>query len=157
MKIPSLGWPCTDGKTFGLICFEQTEIKITGQSTCVADEEERPCTWYGFTFRYKNASPHTTIVCRWINTSGGAEVNPFETVNELTYSGTFAFSFGPGDGMFFWPQYSILGFSEPGEERHYSSTVCYHNDKKIFAFDRVTVRPVNSEDELIVLDGVFEP
>jgi hypothetical protein len=126
---------CTDSKTFGWVCHNQQDIYITGQGRCIWNGEEKPCTWHGFEFDYKNNEIGSPIECTYTNSEEVSFGNPDEITDENTKVGSYTFSIEEKEGHFFNPQYSILATMSKGKAITSNETTCFSNGKKIFSYN----------------------
>lgn len=123
-------------KDFGKrsICVDTEIIPITGQSVCVFNGEDRPCTWYGFEFEYKNANGVQKIICS--NTSdrpgdvGGPDGISAKDVSAIEYT----LELKGDSGRVFNPQYSVYRPGTQNSEEVIDKTVCRVGERKLFEF-----------------------
>ena len=123
----------TNHNKIGDICLEQTDIKITGNSTCMANQKIEICTWYGFSFNYTNALDSDLIQCKYKVSVPTRLVNIDRVMDESTTEGTYSFSVKSGDGFFINPQYSIYSSSNVGKKKSVSF-VCSYNNAELFKY-----------------------
>ena len=122
----------------GWVCFEQKKIPITGQSSCIANGNIEKCTWYGFSFDYKNFQQSDVISCNYTASKVVKEINMSAVVKESTKHGEFNFTVQGGSGHFINPQYSLL---KPNSGSLNTSTVCKIKDKILFRYSFKTISP----------------
>ena len=147
------GLACTDGKTFGWICHETSRIYVTGQSKCIWNKEERPCTWYGFEFDYTGITEDTKILCSSTSSHPSNKGNPKEVLEENTTEDTYELPVRVGDGHFYNPQYSTLSVSEIDNNVVKQHTNCRIDGKKIFEFSFEFVFPTKSHNKGLQSDA----
>ena len=95
------GLACTDGKTFGWICHETSDIYITGQGKCIYNKQEKPCTWHGFSFDYKEVTEETEITCTIETSKPTNPGNPEEVLGKGLHSSEYTLPVPLGDHTFF--------------------------------------------------------
>lgn len=129
------GLICSNGKEFIGVCHITEDIYITGQGTCVFNRENKPCTWYGFSFDYKKAKPGTEILCKYKTSQNIADGNPKEIRNRSTNSGEYTIKLENESGNFFNPQYSLFtGYTNLSDSILATETVCSIDGKQVFSY-----------------------
>ena len=127
------GLVCSDGKDLIGVCHLTEDVYITGQSTCVWNGENKPCTWYGFSFDYKKTKPGTDVVCEFKTSQNIVDGNPKEILRKGTNSGEYSFKLENVSGHFFNPQYFLFsGYSNISRSLITTETVCSIEGKQIF-------------------------
>lgn len=138
------GLACTDGKTFGWICYDAEEIHVTGQGQCVFDGEEKPCTWYGYSFRYSGFSEETKFKCKFSTSIESNYGNPWEVVAENSRGEEYELDVGMGEGYFFNPQFSVFRVVDKADvEPKYKRTTCTLDGEQVAEFEYRIIYPVN--------------
>ncbi|MRX27463.1 hypothetical protein [Kangiella sp. HZ709] len=127
------GYACTDNETFGWICHETKDIYITGQSKCVYDGKEKPCTWHGFQFDYKS-NKGEEIFCDYVTSTRINHGNPNEVLG-YDDKGSYSFTLEKKEGSFYNPQYFIFSLADSEEQILRSKTECKVDNKVIFKFE----------------------
>jgi len=135
------GLACTDGETFGWICFEGEDVHVTGQGRCVYDGENIPCTWYGYEFDYIGYSKETKIFCEVKLSEPWNLGDPQEVIKEKADNITFELELPSDNGHYFNPLYVGLSDSELGKENSVNTTVCMVNDEILFEFKSKQIFP----------------
>jgi hypothetical protein len=125
----------------GWVCFEQEEIKITGQSSCVSNGQELKCTWYGYSFEYKNAKPRQKIDCKFWDSKPVREINLEGVVSESSKYVEHSFYLTKTEGYFVNPQYSVLNPSD--SERITQSVSCSSEGIDIYQYKFISVQPAD--------------
>lgn len=133
------GLACTDGKTFGWICHETSDIYITGQGRCVYNKQEKPCTWHGFSFDYREVTEETEITCSIETSKPTNPGNPEEVLGKGLNSSEYTLPVPLGDGHFINPQYQVLSFDHGIVSE---KTICRIDDKVLFEVNRRYIYPV---------------
>jgi hypothetical protein len=130
------GLVCFDGKDFTSVCHVTEDIYITGQSGCVWNGENKPCTWYGFSFDYKEAKPGTEIICKFTTSQNIANGNPKEILSKSTKSGEYKIPLEKESGHFFNPQYFLFAgyYKNPADSVVTTETVCSTEGKQVFSY-----------------------
>jgi hypothetical protein len=129
------GLACTDGKSFGWICHVTEEINITGQGQCIWSGENKPCTWYGFQFSFKDYKIGADINCEYRLSEPTNEGN-FEGVrSENAQSGTFSFQLKEEEGHYYNPQYFLLSIKEKDSAEIRVTTICKYEGEIIFSYE----------------------
>jgi len=136
------GLACTDGKTFGWICHETKKIYITGQGICNWSGEDKPCTWYGFEFNYKNNDPDSFITCESKTSQRVDSGSPQGLIAENVDSEQHSFALEGDSGYSFNPQYTIFTTMEKEQSVIESRTLCKVDGKVVFEFDFKTFFPI---------------
>jgi hypothetical protein len=137
------GLACTDGKTFGWICHLSKEIYVTGQSQCEWSGENKPCTWYGFEFSYKNYKLGTDINCEYKSSEPTTEGNFDGVRSEDAKSGKYSFQLEKEEGHFFNPQFTLLAVRDNDKSVIINNTICKYEDEVIFSYDINTHFPIS--------------
>lgn len=119
----------------GWICHETNKILISGQGECVYNKSEAPCTWYGFSFNYKNSTESDLITCELTASEPVNHGNPEEVVRELSNKQEYQFKPPKGDGRFFNPQYSLFYAGQSGGYSLHEKTVCKVGNNTLFEFE----------------------
>ena len=101
----------------GWVCFEQEDIKITGQSSCVSNGQEHKCTWYGYSFEYRDAKPDQKIDCKFWDSEPVRNINLEGVVSDPSKYIELSFTLAQTEGYFINPQYSVL---EPSDSEKIS-------------------------------------
>ena len=127
------GYACTDGETFGWICHQSKDIYVTGQGSCIWNDEEKPCTWYGFEFDYSGNKNNESVECVYEMSKPVNEGNPDGVLEEDLNSGSFSLSLDE-EGHFYNPQYFVLVAKDKSEALIKSKTVCSVNREFLFEF-----------------------
>jgi len=132
----------TNKVDMGWVCFEQEEILISGQSSCESMGEEFKCTWYGYSFNYKNAKIGQEINCIYTDSEPTSSINLYSRASESARVHEFAFTLDKEEGYFVHPQYSILGLS-PNNDVHkvIRDVVCSSEGEKLYEYRFITVLP----------------
>ena len=126
----------------GWVCFEEERIPITGQSSCVSQGQDQKCTWYGYSFDYRDAKPGQEISCTYTQSVPIRHVDPDSADDESSTTGSYTFNLDAEEGFFFNPQYSILHTSGSDEQFEINQhTVCVSEGKKVFEYQFITVYP----------------
>lgn len=136
------GLACTDGKTFGWICHETSDIYITGQGKCIYNKQEKPCTWHGFSFDYKEVTEETEIKCTVKSSKPTNLGNPKEQISNNKLISEFILPVQIGEGHFFNPQYRILSYND-GDPNLIETTSCFSEGKLIFEINNRYIYPSN--------------
>lgn len=115
------------------VCFETQTIQITGEGTCVYAEENKPCTWYGYSFDYQlpEGKSKVTLQCSsWMSHPGNFG-NPTAELERDADKGLYELELVGSEDTFFNPQYSVLPASlrEPGRVIRYKQTCSYVGTK----------------------------
>jgi hypothetical protein len=115
----------------GWVCFDQREIQITGQSSCVSQGKQFKCTWYGHSFTYSNAKQNQVIDCTFSHSEPTHTVDLNSSSDEKTRTSEFSFSLDEGSGYFINPQYSALSLSENEKPLKIEQNVKCHIDGEL--------------------------
>ena len=125
----------------GWVCFEQEEIKITGQSSCVSNGQEYKCTWYGYSFEYRDAKPDQKIDCKFWESEPVRSINLEGVVNESSKYVEHSFILGQTEGYFANPQYSVLKPSDNEKVNKVTQNVsCSSEGIEIYKYKFVSVQ-----------------
>ena len=122
----------------GWVCFEQEDIYVTGQSSCVVNGELQKCTWYGFSFQYENAKENDIIKCKVNYSEKVTDSNIAFKASTDQSEIEFQFSVEAGDGEFINPQYAVLSLRGSTIQ---SETICHSNEKELFKYKLNTIYP----------------
>lgn len=129
----------------GWVCFEEDEILISGQSSCVSMGEEFKCTWYGYSFNYKNAKKGQEIKCKYTYSEPIATQTIDSRSNEKKEIQYFTFSLEDEEGYFVNPQYSPLKLSSSNKTQKLTQEVeCSSRGKKLYEYRFITVYPFST-------------
>ena len=123
-----------DAKGEKWLCHNTVDIYITGQGSCVYNKKDYPCTWYGFSFSYKNNKPGTKLECKYSQTHLGNSGNPNEEISKNTDSGSYEIVLDKSEGYFFNPQYTILTIAEKSNQTESIVTNCSINGELVANF-----------------------
>jgi hypothetical protein len=114
------------------ICFQTSDIQITGEGRCVYNQQEIPCTWFGYSFDYKLPKDTVELDCEWSSTLPANLGNPIAELKENVSSYHYKIVLNRGESHFFNPQYSSvradLGIVEVNKQQ------CSYNGEKLFEF-----------------------
>ena len=134
---------CGINKTdMGWVCFEREEILVSGQSSCVSMGEEFKCTWYGYSFDYKNAKKGQEINCKYTYSEPIATQDLNSKSNEKKDVQYFNFSLDKEEGYFVNPQYSPLRVSSDNKVNKLTQVVeCSSEGKKLYEYRFITIYP----------------
>jgi len=138
----SFGQACTDGKTFGWICHETTDVYVNGQGRCLWNEESKPCTWYGFQFDYKGYKIGDVIRCTYKTSEIGSAGNPREVVTNNSDSGEYSLTLDSESGHFYNPQYVIFSTMPKEKQIIQSESVCKFGGEELFRYKFNTHYPL---------------
>ena len=128
----------------GWVCFEQEEIKITGQSSCVSNNEEFKCTWYGYSFNYKSAKPNQKIDCKFWESNPITSINLDGVVKESSKYFEFSFNLDKTEGYFINPQYSALTTSSNDKiDKTIQKAICFSEGVEIYSYQFISVYSAN--------------
>ncbi len=119
--------PANDNKKW--ICHEKQDIYITGQGQCHYNNKPYYCTWYGFSFRYRNNIPGTKLICEVTQSDVANYGNPKEVVSENTSNNTYEIPLNNKNGYFINPQYSIFKANKSQFSLVSEHTTCTINNK----------------------------
>lgn len=103
-------------------------------------KQEMPCTWYGFSFQYSGNKPGTLLECKYRSVLPSALGNPKEVLMEDATEGSYSLPLDGTHGTFYNPQYTILGFRDPGQAVDTVTTRCSIEGKEVanFRFNIIT-------------------
>jgi len=124
--------PANDNKKW--ICHETQDVFITGQGRCKYNEKPFHCTWYGFSFRYRNNTPGAKLVCEVSQSDLANYGNPKEVTSINSNSTKYEIPLDNESGYFMNPQYSIFKAHKPEFSLVSESTVCSINNKHAAEF-----------------------
>jgi hypothetical protein len=133
------GLMCGINKTEpGWVCFQQENIQITGQSTCIVNGETQKCTWYGFSFKYKGAIKNDLIKCKvkYSELVRDANISSLAPTDQKEIE--FQFTVDVNNDYFVNPQYAVLSLSNSTIK---SETVCHSNEKQLFKYKFNAIYP----------------
>jgi len=125
----------------GWVCFEQENILITGQSSCSSQGVARKCTWYGYSFNYRNAKKDQIIKCKYSYSRPTDLINYESELDQDTTYSEFEFKLKKPDGYFINPQYSTLAIAKPGEGINVQNVVCSSEGNKLYEYTFKTISP----------------
>jgi hypothetical protein len=126
----------------GWVCFEQEEIQITGQSSCISGDKEFKCTWYGYSFDYKNAKPDQKINCKYWDSEPVTSINLEGVVKEPSKYFEFSYRLDKKEGDFVNSQYSALSVSGDRETKKIAQNVsCTSEGVEVFKYRFISVYP----------------
>ncbi len=126
----------------GWVCFEREEILITGQSSCESAGEEFKCTWYGYSFDYKNAKKGQEINCVYTESEAVKSMNLYSGPTAGSRVGEFKFTLSNTEGHFVNPQYSVLGLSRNDEPHKIIQDVtCSSEGEKLYEYRFISIYP----------------
>jgi hypothetical protein len=122
----------------GWVCFQQENIHVTGQSSCVVNGETQKCTWYGFSFNYKGAKKNDIIECKvtYSEFVRDANISYLATTDQKTIE--FQFTVDADNNYFVNPQYAVLSLRGTTIS---SDTICHSNEKELFKYKLNTIYP----------------
>lgn len=124
----------------GWVCFEQEEIQITGQSSCVSGGKEFKCTWYGHSFNYKGAKPNQKIDCKSSESEPIKSINLDGVVKEASKYFEFSFYLHDKEGYFINPQYSALNVSGDNKVKRVSqNVVCSTDGVELYRYKFISI------------------
>jgi len=126
----------------GTICRTSDEFVIKGGQTCIYDRQPVDCTWYGYSFDFKNLD-NEELDCNYSATLAGNEGNPDGVRVENAKSADFELDLPGTSGHFYNPLYtaSVAGVST--ETRNEIHTSCRHNGAEIFSIKYTVIYPVS--------------
>lgn len=133
------GAACIVNTGIGWICHETENILLTGESSCVFNKEELPCTWYGFEFKYENFTENTNFTCGFKDDGEVVLGNPKGLLENETDS--LKYDVPLGSGRFFNPMYTI--FNRLGSEEDTKTTYfeCTLDGAHVAKFKLTVVKP----------------
>jgi hypothetical protein len=114
------------------VCQETEDVLITDQGNCVFDSKEKPCTWYGFEFDYKDAGKETSLACEGKYSESMTSGNPKGITSKDTTSDKFELKLEGEQGHFSNPMYSIFRAVSPGNEIVTETITCSFGGKVLF-------------------------
>ncbi|WP_444893961.1 hypothetical protein ACJJIE_06255 [Microbulbifer sp. TRSA001] len=124
----------------GWVCFAQEEIKITGQSSCISNGNEYKCTWYGYSFDYKDAKPNQKIDCKYWDSKPATSINLEGVAKEPSKYFEFSFHLDKPEGYFVNPQYSVLSVSENANMKKVTQDVsCSSEGVELYKYRFISV------------------
>ena len=118
----------------GSICFDATQVPITGQGTCVYAGQEYPCTWYGFEFDYTGARPGDELACVITSSSPVSYGNPIGPGEQNVARAEYRLPLENSAGHFYNPQYTLSGPHAPNISSVTNETVCSFGGREMFRF-----------------------
>lgn len=127
------GLVCDPGER-GWICTDTEDIHLTGQGRCVFNKKEYACTWYGFSFDYRDNKPGTSLVCTYKSTVPAAMGNPNEVLTEDATEGTYSLTLEGASGTLYNPQYTALWTAEDGRAVDVTTSRCSIDGKEVARF-----------------------
>lgn len=139
------GLLCTDGKTFGQVCYEISDIYVTGQAECSYNKKPNRCTWYGYSFDYKGAVKSDVITCKYHTDQPGTAGNPMEIFQKNTTEYSYDIKLNKGDGSYFNPQYMLLSPQKSGSPIFRINIECSWKGKKLFSTNYRIHQPLIDE------------
>ena len=95
--------------------------------TCVADNEQAPCQWYGFEFNFKSPEEITKFECITKSSILQDQVTPNEVISTNSEIAHWGFTIYGHTGHYLRPQYS---YNITQEVLHMKSS-CYYKGQKI--------------------------
>lgn len=126
----------------GWVCFEQEEIKVTGQSSCLSNGKEFKCTWYGYSFDYSDANPNQKIDCKYWESEPVTSIDLKGVEKESSKYFEFSFILDKTEGHFVNPQYSALGVSGNENINKITQNVtCSSEGREIYKYKFISVYP----------------
>jgi len=126
----------------GWICFEQEEILITGQSSCLSSNKEYKCTWFGYSFNYKKAKIGQTISCNYTLSTPMKTMNLYSMDTIAKKSVNFKFTLDKEKGFFINPQYTVIGTSSNDEvKKETQDVVCSSEGTVLYTYRFISVFP----------------
>ena len=126
----------------GWVCFEQEEINVTGQSTCLSGEDVLKCTWYGYSFDYVDAKPGQKVSCKYWDSEPVTNVNLEGAEEESKKYFEFSFILDKSQGHFTNPQYSVLGVSGTNKAKKITQeVVCSSEGVELYSYKFETIYP----------------
>ncbi|MEP6342398.1 MAG: hypothetical protein ABJ275_03710 [Maricaulaceae bacterium] len=128
------------------ICHETSTIMITGQGICTYKNEQRPCTWYGFEFDYKNAKPNHKLSCisktEYTADFGNPEKIVAEDVNQIN----FELKLDDKNGHFFNPQYTVFNRVSKANSIETHEISCFDGSSEVFKIKERLIYPVKLDE-----------
>ncbi len=128
------------------ICFDTNVVQITGQSTCTYNNQQLPCTWYGFEFDYADFPENAELSCKLTSNRMGDFGNPDGISQKNSAAYEYAISVPAGNGHFFNPQYSVFTYSNSEESIIEETTSCSLEGEELFRFERRLVYPERNSE-----------
>ena len=137
------GLVCPDTETkYAWICHEKKNINITGQAVCTYNKQKVPCTWYGFSFKYKSHKPNQKINCISASSAPSILGNPESQDASSSQEHKYDFELKEEYGIFVNPQYTVYAIKPSDKNILSTITECFVGDKTIFKYDYSVIYPV---------------
>ena len=126
----------------GWVCFEQEDILVTGQSSCVAKGKVEKCTWYGFSFDYKKAKPTDIIKCKYRSSIAITLLDKVSVIEENITEGAFELSVNSEEGRFINPMYTLLYIANEKYRSSLVVTECRVDGELVFEYRFKKILPI---------------
>ena len=137
------GLVCPDRETKSAwVCHETKRINLTGQAVCTYNKQKAPCTWYGFSFKYKNHKNNHKINCISVSSAPSILGNPESIDASSRTEHKYSLELNEESGFFVNPQYTVYAIKSAHNYLHNTKTECYAEDKLIFKYDYDIIYPV---------------
>lgn len=140
------GLACVPETEHAWICHQTEDILLTGQGKCMYNRETLPCTWYGFSFKYRDNVPGTLLECEFTKSSPTDLGNPHGIVAEKATTGSYSIPLESSEGVLFNPQYSLYGVQQADPKQHTTTTHCRIAGKEVASFTFNVIVPVVAVD-----------
>lgn len=117
------------------VCFQTTDIQLTGEGSCVYNGQVKSCTWYGYSFDYELSSGIVQIDCDWESSVSGELGNPEKVKAKNVSSDNYTIELNSSNHHFSNPQYSVVDpDNSKGKKIEDISESCSYHGTPIFRF-----------------------
>ena len=136
------GLVCPDNETKSAwICHETKNIKLTGQALCTFNKQKVPCTWYGFSFKYKNHDKNKKINCASLSSSPSTLGDPNRKGHISSREQEFGYFLKSNSGFHMNPQYSVYAIRNKEDSNVNYKIKCTVEDTVAYEYDFTITYP----------------
>lgn len=148
----------TNKNDIGRVCFEGKRILITGQSTCDSGGVTYKCTWYGYSYNYRNAEIGQNVECVYTYSTPVRGMNWAKGPSEESRITTFSYIFDKENGYYVNPQYSVLPPKDAKVVDQTQSVICKSRGETLYEYEFTSVFPTDDigANENLSNEGVRE-
>jgi hypothetical protein len=125
-----VGLICGSGDS-ARVCFQTSDIQMTGEGRCTFNHQEIACTWYGLSFDYELPHDEVELNCNWSSNVAADLGTPAGLGKSAARADTFKLVLKGRSGHYFNPQYTGFGRGDPSATEEMRES-CQYNGATIY-------------------------